>query len=120
MRPLTLVPGIFNINEPTMFGLPVVLNVYLIVPFLIVPVMNVLISYFAMSSGLVARTTGTPVPWTMPPVISGFLATSSISGAVLQIVLILLDLLIWIPFFKVFDKALLDEEKQADSDAVVG
>ncbi|MFT9029895.1 MAG: PTS sugar transporter subunit IIC [Leuconostoc pseudomesenteroides] len=120
MRPLTLVPGIFNINEPTMFGLPVVLNVYLIVPFLIVPVMNVLISYFAMSSGLVARTTGTPVPWTMPPVISGFLATSSISGAVLQIVLILLDLLIWIPFFKVFDKALLDEEKQADNDAVVG
>lgn len=102
---VAFVPGLFNINEPAMFGIPVVLNMTLIIPFVLAPVMNSIISYFAMSSGLVAKTVGIAVPWTMPPIISGYLATGGrISGALLQIVLIVLDLSIYYLFFKTLDK----------------
>jgi len=102
---VAFVPGLFNINEPAMFGIPVVLNMTLIIPFVLAPVMNSIISYFAMSSGLVAKTVGIAVPWTMPPIISGYLATGGrISGALLQIVLIVLDLAIYYLFFKTLDK----------------
>lgn len=81
MAPLTLMPGIFNINEPTLFGLPVVLNVRLIVPFILAPMINATITYFAMASGLVHLTNGNAMPWTIPPIISGFLATGHVSGS---------------------------------------
>lgn len=102
---VAFVPGLFNINEPAMFGIPIVLNMTLIIPFVLAPVMNAVVSYFAMSSGLVAKTVGIAVPWTMPPIISGYLATGGrISGALLQIALIVLDLAIYYLFFKVIDK----------------
>lgn len=105
MGPLTLTPGIFNINEPAMFGLPVVLNVSLIIPFIIAPMVNALVTYFAMSSGIVARTVGVAVPWTMPPIISGFLATGGhASGAILQIMLIALDVMIYYPFYQTVER----------------
>ncbi|WP_259717419.1 PTS sugar transporter subunit IIC [Weissella confusa] len=98
-------PGLFNINEPTMFGTPVVLNVYLLIPFIFVPVINAIIAYVTMATGIVHATVGVVIPWTMPPIISGFLATGShISGAVLQIVLFVLDTLLYIPFFKLVDR----------------
>jgi len=108
-------PGLFNINEPTMFGMPVVLNVYLLMPFIMVPVINAAISYVTMATGLVHATVGVVIPWTMPPIISGFLATGShISGSVLQIVLIILDTVLYLPFFKVIDRQRLAQEVEAD------
>lgn len=105
MGPLTLTPGIFNINEPAMFGLPVVLNVSLIIPFILAPMLNAVVTYFAMSSGIVARTVGVAVPWTMPPIISGFLATGGhASGAILQIILIILDVMIYYPFYQTVER----------------
>lgn len=105
MAPLTLTPGIFNINEPTMFGLPIVMNVSLIIPFILAPIANAVISYSAMASGLVARTTGITVSWTMPPIISGFLTTGNhISGAVLQLVCIIVDVAIYWFFYKAVEK----------------
>lgn len=105
MGPLTLTPGIFNINEPAMFGLPVVLNISLIIPFIIAPMLNAVVTYFAMSSGIVARTVGVAVPWTMPPIISGFLATGGhASGAILQIILIVLDVMIYYPFYQTVER----------------
>lgn len=102
---VAFVPGLFNINEPAMFGIPVVLNMTLTIPFVLAPVINSIISYFAMSSGLVAKTVGIAVSWTIPPIISGYLATGSrISGTLLQIVLIVLDLAIYYLFFKTLDK----------------
>ena len=102
MAPLTLTPGLFNINEPAMFGLPIVLNVTLLIPFILAPVVNAVVTYFAMSLGLVHGTVGVVIPWTMPPVLSGFLATGGhISGAVIQIICLILDILIYLPFFNV-------------------
>ena len=110
-------PGLFNINEPTMFGTPVVLNVYLLIPFIFVPVINAIIAYVTMATGIVHATVGVVIPWTMPPIISGFLATGShISGAVLQIGLFVLDTLLYIPFFKLVDRQrqMLEGETLAD------
>nr|WP_263314594.1 PTS sugar transporter subunit IIC [Mammaliicoccus sp. Marseille-Q6498] len=103
ISPLTLMPGIFNINEPAMFGLPIVLNIRLIAPFVIAPMVNAVISYFAMSSGLVHLTMNLPA-WTTPPIISGFLSTNHISGSILQVVLIIIDMLLYYPFYKAMDK----------------
>lgn len=111
MAPLTLTPGIFNINEPAMFGLPIVMNVSLIIPFILAPIANAVISYFAMYSGLVARTTGITVSWTMPPILSGFLTTGNhISGAVLQLVCIIVDVAIYWFFYKAVEKRNLELE----------
>ena len=111
MTPLTLAPGIFNINEPAMFGLPVVMNASLLIPFILAPIANAIISYSAMASGLVAKTTGIAVSWTMPPIISGFLTTGGhISGSILQIICIIVDVAIYWGFYKVIEKRNLELE----------
>ena len=109
LAPITVVPGLFNINEPTMFGLPIVLNVLLVVPFVLAPIVNVIVAYFAMASGLVPFTR-TVATWTMPIIISGFLTTSSLMGAVLQIVIVILDILLYLPFFLAVEKRFKQQE----------
>lgn len=109
LAPITVVPGLFNINEPTMFGLPIVLNVLLVVPFVLAPIVKVIVAYFAMASGLVPFTR-TVATWTMPIIISGFLTTSSLMGAVLQIVIVILDILLYLPFFLAVEKRFKQQE----------
>lgn len=113
LAPTTLLPALFNINEPVMFGVPVVLNVTLFIPFLLVPMVNVIVSWAAMASGLVPLTR-MAVAWTMPPIISGFLTTGSIRGAILQVVLILIDVMIYLPFFILVEKQMKAKEKERD------
>lgn len=97
-----------------MFGVPIVLNVGLIIPFVLAPIINAVITYVAMSTGLVHATVGVVVPWVTPPIISGFLATGShISGSILQIALIVLDILIYLPFVKNIDQVELKSETNA-------
>ncbi|HFQ6345581.1 TPA: PTS sugar transporter subunit IIC [Streptococcus pneumoniae] len=103
LAPITVIPGLFNINEPAMFGVPIVLNILLLVPFILAPMFNLLVAWGAMASGLVPLTYTDP-SWTMPPVISGLLATGSISGSLLQIVLIVLDVLLYLPFVIAIEK----------------
>ncbi|MBA4493897.1 PTS cellobiose transporter subunit IIC [Paenactinomyces guangxiensis] len=110
---LSIGAGIFNINEPVIFGMPVVMNPILFIPFIITPVVLVIISYFAMSTGLVARPNGVAAPFTTPILISGYLATGGkISGSILQLVNFLVALAIYYPFFRLWDKQKLKEENQ--------
>lgn len=113
LAPITIVPGLFNINEPTMFGLPVVLNVSLIIPFILAPMVNAIITYIAMKTGIVPLCNGTVIAWTMPPIISGFLATGSIAGSILQLVNIILDILIYLPFMSALNKRQKLQEERA-------
>ncbi|MBO0431123.1 PTS cellobiose transporter subunit IIC [Enterococcus sp. DIV0660C] len=106
---LSLIPGIFGINEPVIFGLPIVLNPILLVPFALVPTINIIIAYFSMNIGLVPYTNGIQLPWTTPPIISGFLV-SGWQGAVLQGILFVLGMAIYYPFIKVMDVQYLREE----------
>ena len=106
---MSLVPGIFGINEPILFGLPIVLNPAMLVPFILVPTINIVISYFAMAMNFVPICSGVNIPWTTPLVISGFLATNW-AGALLQAALLVLGVFIYMPFIKILDKQYLQEE----------
>jgi len=108
---LSLVPSFFGINEPIIFGLPIVLNPLILIPFVLVPTINIIIAYFAMDWGLVPLTNGIQLPWTTPIVFSGFLV-SGWQGAVLQVILLFLGMVIYYPFVKMMDRQYLDEEKQ--------
>ena len=108
---LAIGPGIFGINEPIIFGLPIVLNPIMIIPFIITPLVMAIVGYFAMSSGLVPLTNGTNLPWTTPPVIAGFLL-SGWKGAVLNIVQIIISAAIYYPFFKSVDRMALKQEQE--------
>lgn len=110
----SVIPGIFNINEIVIFGLPIVLNPVFIIPFVITPVVTFMIAYFATVLGMVPMVENT-VNWTTPPIISGYLATNSWKGAALQVVLILVSVLIYLPFVRMFKNIqmkLLDEKIQ--------
>lgn len=111
------IPSIFNINEPMIFGAPIVLNPMLIIPFIIVPVVNTLIAWFAFSLGWVNRVVAT-APWPLPGPIGAFLATGSDwRGALLNVIIIVLSVLIYYPFFKMYDKQLLAEESESTVEA---
>ena len=103
-------PAIFNINEPIVFGLPIVMNYKMAVPFILTPLANVVTTYVGMATGLVAKPMGVYLPWTTPPIISGFIATGHISGSVMQAINIVIDLAIYYYFFKKMDSEKLKEE----------
>ncbi|CUX23390.1 Lichenan permease IIC component [Clostridium sp. C105KSO15] len=106
---LAFIPGLFGINEPIVFGLPILLNPMILIPFMLVPTINIVISYFCMSVGLVPLCSGVAIPWTMPVILSGFLATGW-RGAVLQLFLLALGVFIYMPFIKMMDKQYMEDE----------
>lgn len=112
---LSIGPEIFTINESIIFGMPIVLNPIMIVPFLLTPLVLCIVAYFAMSIGLVPLTNGVNIPWTTPPVISGFLV-SGWRGAVLNIVQIGLSAAIYFPFFKIVDNMAVKEEAENETE----
>lgn len=110
-----LVPALFNINEPILFGLPIVYNVNLMIPFITAPLASGLLGYVAVSSGIVPKII-IQQPWPTPVGLSGFLATRSWQGAVLSILCALVAFLIWFPFIKHYDNVLLAKEKSASAE----
>ncbi|MDO8227232.1 PTS lichenan transporter subunit IIC [Bacillus cabrialesii] len=112
---LAIGPAIFNINEPIIFGMPIVMNPMLLLPFIITPLVTVTLTYIGMSTGLVAKPAGIAVPWTMPPIFSGYLATGGkVSGAVMQAINIAVSFVVYYPFFRMWDKQKLKEENDLE------
>ncbi len=112
---LALPSSIFNINEPIIFGLPIVLNPLLFIPWLINTPVAGIITYLSMKVGLVNLTNGIMIPWTTPVLVSGYLV-SGLSGLVLQVVLVGVGFAIYYPFLKALDKNLLKEENKKDEE----
>jgi len=91
-------PGIFQINEPILFGLPIVLNPIWLIPFILAPVITTIIAYLAVSLGIVFPVVSN-IPWVSPPIVGGWLATGGhISGAILATVNLVVDIIIYLPF----------------------
>lgn len=109
MSKLTIVPALFNINEPLIFGLPVIFNPLLIIPVTIAPIIAVLITMFSMSIGFMPMFTNIIAPWSTPVVISGFL-TAGWQGAVTQLVAIFAVVAIYYPFVKALDNQYQEDE----------
>ncbi|MBO0469808.1 PTS sugar transporter subunit IIC [Enterococcus sp. DIV0242_7C1] len=96
---MSLVPGIFQINEPIIFGLPIVLNPLLIIPFILVPMVNILIGYFATVVWQIMPSPAIGVPWTTPGIINLFLGTGgNIVAVVVGIVCLAVSTVIYLPF----------------------
>ncbi|MEG0685343.1 MAG: PTS transporter subunit EIIC [Coprobacillus sp.] len=101
---LSVVPGLFNINETVTFGIPLVLNPILGIPFIIAPCACIAVGYLLIEMGFCPPVV-LEVPWTMPPILLGFLATGgNIMGAVSQIIVIALSTVIYIPFLIAYEK----------------
>ena len=98
-----IIPSFFNVNEILLFGLPIIFNSILFLPFILIPFTNLCIGYAATILGLVPVICN-DINWTTPPLFSGYVATGSIAGTILQIVLIIIDVAIYIPFVKKLDK----------------
>jgi PTS system cellobiose-specific IIC component len=100
---LTIGPALFNINEPLVFGLPIVFNPFLAVPFVLAPIVLATISYFAIASGFVDR------PWqympsSLPTFAATYLATFDVRAIVLSAINLTLATLIYIPFFRAYER----------------
>ncbi|GGE81524.1 PTS sugar transporter subunit IIC [Priestia taiwanensis] len=105
--------GLFNINEPVMFGFPIVLNPMMLVPFILTPLVLSLTSYFAISWGWVSKTVAI-APWTAPPIMSGWIVTGGdVMGIVLQVVNLAIAVLLYVPFVIAADKQMQRAEATA-------
>ena len=109
---LSLAPGIFNVNEPMIFGLPIVYNPIMLIPFICAPLVAVILPYGAMVIGFLPAFGAMQVPWTTPPIISGFLL-GGWQGVVIQVLIFAASIAIWFPFVKMQDKICLKQEQDA-------
>lgn len=107
---LSFLPGIFNINEPVIFGAPIVMNPILGIPFIVAPLVMTTLSYFLTITKVVPMM-GARLTFSFPSPIAAWMSTNwSISAAILVIVNFVISLVIYYPFFKVYEKQQLDKE----------
>ena len=100
---LSIGPAIFNINEPIIFGLPMVLNPLMMIPFIFVPVINSIIAYACMAFQIVGKGV-IETPWTTPAPLGAALGCMDFRAAIMVIGLIVLDMCLYYPFFKLLEK----------------
>lgn len=113
---LAIGPSIFNINEPVTFGVPIVMNPLMALPFIATPLLAGLIQYFALWLGLVPLYSGVLAPWTTPPILSGFIV-GGWRAALLQVVILAVSVAMYFPFIRKADQlALADEVARAEEE----
>ena len=105
---LSILPGLFNINEPMIFGAPIVMNPVLGIPFIVAPLVSYILTVSGVVPMMVAR-----LPFAMPAPIAAWMSTNwSVAAGVLVVVNFLITLAIYYPFFKVFEKQQLAREAE--------
>ncbi|KIU24471.1 PTS sugar transporter subunit IIC [Weissella cibaria] len=107
---LEIVPALFNINEPILFGLPLVLNPLLAIPFILTPLVSGFATYAVIAMGIIPPFNGMYVPWTTPAIVSG-LIVGGWQGALWQAVMFVMTGFMYYPFARKYDKVLLAEEQ---------
>ncbi|EME7219981.1 PTS system lactose/cellobiose IIC component [Enterococcus sp. 3G1_DIV0629] len=112
---LSLLPAFFNINESIIFSTPIVMNPMMAVPFIFAPILSGLITYSALYFGFVPLFTAVQVPWTTPPILSGFLV-GGVPAAILQGIVLAISFFIYFPFLKKIDSANFKKERQTKND----
>lgn len=108
---LSLLSAFFNINESIIFSTPIVMNPMMAVPFIFAPILSGLITYSALYFGFVPLFTAVQVPWTTPPILSGFLV-GGVPAAILQGIVLAISFFIYFPFLKKIDSANFKKERQ--------
>ncbi|MGX8834293.1 PTS transporter subunit EIIC [Amedibacillus sp. YH-ame6] len=117
MGRMSIGPGIFNINEPVIFGTPICFNPIFLIPFVLLPGILAFSTYMLMDLGVIAMPTVGMVPWTLPPVAIGFvMSNGAISTGVWSIAVVLISIIVYYPFFKMADKREYLNEKKAQQE----
>ncbi|WP_153769599.1 EAL domain-containing protein [Labrenzia sp. CE80] len=100
---VALVPGIFNVNEPLIYGIPLVLNPVYVIPMLVTPLVQTFIAYATIILEWMPPAISRPT-WTTPVLFSGYLATGSISGTLVQAFSLTVGTLLYIPFVRISEQ----------------
>lgn len=104
---------LFNINEPVIFGFPIIFNPILMIPFTFIPSVLYIIAYYATAWGWVSKIV-VFVPWSVPPLISGYLASGGdYRNVILQFILLVLGVLLYMPFLMLYEKVLNAQDNPA-------
>lgn len=111
-------PALFNVNEPIVFGFPIVMNPVMFIPFMLVPVLSAILVYGSIAIGFMTPFAGVTLPWSTPAIISG-LMVAGWQGAVVQILILVLSTVLYYPFFRVQDKIAYENEQAASQAEVV-
>lgn len=109
---VAIAPALFNIGEPITFGLPIVMNFKILVPYLLCFAIDAAVPYLATSAGLINRSF-VNIPYTVPAIFKAFLSTMDIRAVVLYIALLVVNVLIFIPWLKKYDSELVANEEQS-------
>lgn len=109
---IAILPALCSISEPIVFGVPLVLNVMMLIPMILSPLCCFLTSYLMTSIGVLPYLNGIQLSTGTPIVLAGFLA-GGWRAAIWQIVLVALQAVLYFPFFRMVDKQALEEEKNA-------
>jgi PTS system cellobiose-specific IIC component len=112
---MCIAPGLFNINEPLLFGMPIVANPLLIIPFVLAPLACGVIAYGAFYFNLL-RKPFIMAPWTLPAPLGAYISTGGdVRAIILCIAMIILSTAIYYPFFVAYDKKMLENEKEEEN-----
>ncbi|MGP6385937.1 PTS sugar transporter subunit IIC [Streptococcus dysgalactiae] len=106
-------PALFNVNEPVVFGFPIVMNPVMFLPFILVPVLAALTVYGAIAIGFMQPFAGVTLPWSTPAIISGFMV-GGWQGAIVQILILIMSTLVYFPFFKIQDNMAYQNEQASE------
>lgn len=105
----SIVPAFFNINEPLIFGLPIVYNPYLAIPFFLAPMATASLAYFSINFHII-RPIIAQAPWPSPVGVGAFISTVDWKASVLAVICVIVAFLIYLPFIKMYDSKLARDE----------
>lgn len=115
MAGLGIVPAVFCIGEPILFGFPMMLNPMMLIPMIISTITTYTIYYVGIASGMVGQFTGVVLPWTTPPVLNVALSSSTpLRAIIMQLIAMAVGILVYYPFVKGYDNQLVENEEQAE------
>lgn len=113
-----VVPGLFNINEPILFGAPIIMNPVFFLPFILVPMINATLAWFATDFGLIERVVSL-TPWTTPgPIGASWAANWAFSPVIMCVMCMAMSAIMYLPFLKAYEKQLLDQEAEKEEKAL--
>lgn len=107
-----VIPAIFNINEPILFGFPIIMNPLFLVPFIFVPMLNATIAWFLTSAQILDRVV-LMIPWSVPaPIGAAWAANGSYMNALMVVFAMVNAYFIYLPFFRTHEKILVEQEEE--------
>ncbi|EOI5729487.1 PTS sugar transporter subunit IIC [Cronobacter malonaticus] len=110
-----VVPSMFNINEPILFGAPVIMNPVFFLPFILVPMVNAILAWTATKLGWLAQVVSL-TPWTTPaPIGASWAANWAFSPVVMCLICMVMSALMYYPFVKAYERTLQKQETAQDS-----